>query len=97
MLRGPRSSSFWSHETKPEPAIEMLVKSREMTGRPKCCRGIWVGGEGGKTTENKMHWPRLVTESRETIQRAAYQPGILNIAIVSCKITQKKFVSQDLI
>jgi hypothetical protein len=37
---------------QPEPAIQVLVKSREMTGRPKHCRG--VGGEGGKTTQNAL-------------------------------------------
>ncbi len=41
---------------KPAPAI---VKSREMTSvGPKHCR---AGGEGVKTTENKVHWPSCYT------------------------------------
>ncbi len=35
----------------------VLVKSREMTGRTQKLPW-WLGGEGVKTTENKIHWPR---------------------------------------
>ncbi len=37
-----------------------LVKSREMTGRSQTLPW-WLGGEGIKTTENKIHWPRCVS------------------------------------
>ncbi len=34
----------------------VLVKSREMTGRTETLP-LWLGGEGVKTTENKIHCP----------------------------------------
>ncbi len=36
----------------------MLVKSREMTGKAQTLPW-WLGGEGVKTTENKIRWSLL--------------------------------------
>jgi hypothetical protein len=37
--------------------VTMLVKSREMTGRSQTL-AWWLGEEGVKTTEIKIHWLR---------------------------------------
>jgi hypothetical protein len=37
----------------------VLVKSRELTGRTQTLPW-WLGGEGVKTTENKIHGPPLI-------------------------------------
>jgi hypothetical protein len=70
---GPRSSSFWfprnhSHHMIRQASTDgtmlaMLVKNREMTGRIQT-RPWWLGGEGVKTTENKILWPRCLGQSR---------------------------------
>ncbi len=64
-LRGPRSSSFWvprnlfHHMDKQARTGDtvLVTTSREMTGRTQTLPW-WLGGEGVKTTENKIHWPR---------------------------------------
>jgi hypothetical protein len=40
----------------------MLVQSREMTGRAQTLPW-WLGGEGVKTTENKIQWPFDLTHA----------------------------------
>ncbi len=40
----------------------VLVKSREMTGWAQTLPW-WLGGEGVKTTENKIHWPLDLTHA----------------------------------
>jgi hypothetical protein len=37
-----------------------LVKSRELAGRSQTLPWWWLGGEGIKTTENKIHWTHKV-------------------------------------
>jgi hypothetical protein len=40
----------------PTPVDKVLIKRREMTGRTQTL-AWWLGGEGVKTTENKILWP----------------------------------------
>ncbi len=40
----------------------VLVRSREMADRTQTLRRGGGGGEGVKTTENKIHWPRWLKQ-----------------------------------
>ncbi len=64
ILRDPQSSSFrvprnlsYHMDRKARTGDTALVRSREMTGRSQTLP-CWQGGEGVKTTENQLHWPR---------------------------------------
>ncbi len=68
LLRGPHSSSFWlprnlfNHIDRQARTRDAVLKSRETTGRSQTLPW-WLGGEGVKTTENKIHWPRCLAPS----------------------------------
>jgi len=66
IIRGPDSSSFWVSrnlfhhiDRQARNGDTLLVKSREMTGRTQTLVW-WFGGEGVKTTENKVKWGKFV-------------------------------------
>ncbi len=48
-------------DMQPRTGDTVLVKSREMTGRTETLPWRRGGGEGVKTTENKIHRPRCVS------------------------------------
>jgi hypothetical protein len=45
----------------------VLGKSREMTGSSQTLPW-WLGVEGIKTTENKIHWPLWIADNEAKIQ-----------------------------
>ncbi len=82
ILRGPSSSSFWvprnlsNHMDRQARTHDtVLVKSREMTGRSQTLP-CWLGGEGVKTTEIKIHWPRCANLSVLSLSKT--QPALIH-------------------
>ncbi len=54
------------------PGDTVLVKSREMTSRT----AVVAGGDGVKTTENKIHWSRCHTPSLFSVKISRQTIGL---------------------